>query len=656
MSECVVDISSQQSETLLCQAQSNPDGPGQAPIDLSNEDHDVILLDISNNKKWMAYVTYKRNKMTDSIYEMFEDRKCMYITRRRFTVVDETTNREEFALNDMLVNETTRLHQVSSEITEHVQTAGRSHCKFLSISNDGKYVVLSYFERNLNVAGRHRLPNNPNCLIFEVVDNTFKLLEKNIHCIGRAVFLNKSKDNYSLAIITPNTVKVYANFPKSTNVTFMFDLRPFRTTNFHFHETVETQQAFIENAAWLDISDPQNDEMKRLVTFTRHIRHNILTTPFNGGVVRIWSIVEDGTRLTSFSAPKQHVMAFSKNYKYTAAYVENTRSVNIYNVKSGLLVYRLHSRETSDASKFIVSHIRFCYDGRYVAMCGWEGNDVVFEIWYVEAETSIYRRVEKKVTEPVGNREGRLTKAVQPFVTRGIKNGQKTLKGYYTSYPNGKMTIMCVELDIDRTIENPILTWIPNTNPTCRNTFEIENGLQNTLNLQCGKIDIFGDEYFIRFGKHTVQLWKQDPNNTVPNLISRRDKLIYIRAYKGPDYGYDYSFRETWKIEEFKSIRFIGGIPSGRMLVNITESVDYMSDQLERRTYHTEEIFLPLDELIPSDTPREELASYLVNTRALRFDYHKLESACQALHFLYNSEECSTNIQDIDTYTVSSMI
>lgn len=654
------EYGSLESEARLCSVRSLLVLP---PIDLNDSNHEVVLLDISNNKEWIAYITYKIDYTGD--YNNNDERKSIFITRRRFTAVNRT-GEEEIVSSGEPVTTTTDTDHLSFEITDFVKSGGGRHCKFLSVSQDGKYVVLSFFERNTDNANRRKPPGNPNCLIFEMKKDLEEPLE--IKCKGRAVFLNQ---RHSLAIISPNTIKIYDNFPESESVTFMFDLRPFRSTATLFQQTIENQESFIQNASWLDISKTEDDnDMRRLITLTRHIRHNLLTTPFNGGIVRIWSIIEDGTRLTSFPAPNQHVMAFSKNYKYTAAYVENTRSINIYNVKSGLLVYQLNSRETENISDFTVSHIRFCYDGRYVAMAGWEKNNVVFEVWYVEAEKSVYRTVEALVTRPASYRKGeRMIKVVQPFVSRRIKDRKKCLKGYYTSYPNGEMTTMCVELDIDQVSDKINIDWIKNKPPHCRNTFEIENSLQNNTNLRCGNIKINEKDYLIRFGKHTVQLWyvtpkiKDDvliqdedtPNIKDDGLIKDEDKLLYIRAYKGPDYGIDYSFRETWRIDTFKSIKFIGGDPSkklnpsGRLLVNITELTEETSDEVSN-SYHTEEIFLPLDELSTPLNPTTSTATQ--SDTFLRFDYHKLESACQALHFLFNPEESFTNIEDQDKFSV----
>ncbi|GAA5803910.1 hypothetical protein HPULCUR_009395 [Helicostylum pulchrum] len=488
---------------------------------------------------------------------------------------------------------------------------------------------MAYVAYNFNATDDSQSENSQHDTVANDRDSIKQVTK--MKCQGRAVFLNR-KGN-TLAIISENAIEVYNNFPKNKTATYVFRLSSFYSNAIRTCETVNIQKTYVDNTSWFNM--PRSDKtsnIETLVTFSRHIRHNILTTPFTGnGVVRIWSILENGVRLTSFPALKQHVMAFSKNYKYAAAYVEDSRSVNVYNVKSGLLVYRLKSRDKSDATAFKVSHIRFCYDARYVAMSGLEGDaEVSFEVWYVEAERSIYRTVEK-ITKQLGT-EGEIDnqRRVEPFVRRGMKENKKCLKGYYTSYPDERMTIMCVELDIDKSPDN-IVSWEPDANLSLNNQYEIENGLKNYNHLRCGYIKAGDENYLIRFGKHTVQLWKVSSESSEDNSITDDDNLLYIRAYKGPDYGLGYSFRETWEIHDFHSIQYIGGDCSGRLIVNITMP---SNSENSIESYHTEEIFLPLEQQLLS--PENQ------------FDYHKLESACQALHYLfmgeYDENSNSTNL------------
>jgi hypothetical protein len=148
------------------------------------------------------------------------------------------------------------------------------------------------------------------------------------------------------------------------------------------------------------------DGIKFIITISRHIRHNILITPYKTKA-QVWSLTEKGVRLTSILKEKnEEIMAFSSNYKFLATFVEverengdtrDTREVNVYNVKSGLFLYKLiPKRPVSNGRKFEVSYVRFCSNERYLVMVGLEKSDdeyyeqVDFEAWHIESEQSIY--------------------------------------------------------------------------------------------------------------------------------------------------------------------------------------------------------------------------------------------------------------------------
>ncbi|KAG2206944.1 hypothetical protein INT47_008413 [Mucor saturninus] len=605
----------------------------------SNMRHEVILLDISRDKEWVANLTKQNGNL--------------FITRRKFTEIITSYNEE----TPSVLN-----------ITKTIKDFKGAHCKFLSISPNGEYIVLSFYERvPRNNSGYHD-PKNPYCYVFKVNNNTINLCNVKIECDGRAVFFHEKLN--SLAIINTKAVEVYEDFPNKKSVSYLFDLSLFCSGE-EYREGFVIDSGFIKTVTWVDYDNNNIPaDMDSIIQISRHARHNLLTTHFKGGIVRVWSL-QNGVRLTSFPAPEQSIVAFSKNCKYTATFVALTKSVKIYNVKSGLLVYQLKSQKGFSES-FTLTHIRFCYDGRYIAMSGLQDNCVVFEVWYVEAEKSIYR-IERPLAHPeinVGRHGNTPTeKRIQPFVVRATnEKKEKCLKGIYTSVQGDEHVTNSIILDIDRydvrrSTENPsnlidlpqpmlldengnpvnniVFNWINDEGlqkPYLGAEYELCNNLRDFNYLKCGILNVNGNQLLIRFGLYTVQLWQLsgpaiDPDNPSNNLITpavdmetvdskQEDKLLYIRAYKGPDYGIKYSFRENWKIQGFKSIRFIGGMASGRMIVNITENETNKCEQLTH--YHTEELFLPLDNF-----------SLHTNVNGQKpFDYHKLESACQTLHYL----------------------
>ncbi|KAI7892962.1 uncharacterized protein EV154DRAFT_503473 [Mucor mucedo] len=610
-------------------------------LNILNNDmrHEVILLDISRDKKWVANVTKQNGNIS--------------IIRRRFKETVTSYNEETPIILD---------------ITKTIKDFKGPHCKFLSISPNGEYIVLSFYERvPQNNSGYHD-PKNPYCYVFKAKNSIITLCNVKIKCDGRAVFFHEKLN--SLAIINTKAVEVYEDFPNKKSVSYLFDLSLFCSGEV-YREGFEIDSSFIKSVTWV-YYDNNNipSDMEDIIQISRHVRHNLLTTHFRGGIARVWSL-QNGVRLTSFSAPKQSIVAFSKNCKYTATFVALTKSVKIYNVNSGLLVYQLKSQKGFSES-FALTHIRFCYDGRYIAMSGLQDNCVVFEVWYVEAEKSIYR-IERPLVHPESNvrKHGNTStgKRIQPFVVRGTnENNEKCLKGIYTSVQGDEHVTNSLILDIDRydvrrsnghpsnligspqpmlldenenPVNNIVFNWINDEGlktPYYGAKYELSNNLRDFNSLKCGILNVNGNQLLIRFGLYTVQLWELsgpaislvNPSNdlitpaaNMETVASKQDdKLLYIRAYKGPDYGIKYSFRENWRIQRFESIRFIGGMASGRMIVNITENETKKCEQLTH--YHTEELFLPLDDF-----------SLHTNVKGQKpFDYHKLESACQTLHYL----------------------
>ncbi|KAI7892975.1 uncharacterized protein EV154DRAFT_584756 [Mucor mucedo] len=589
---------------------------------------ELMLMDVSCDKRYAAYVTHQKNIATQA-YRTHGNRKRLFLSRRKF-VENGQHNIKSEALP--YVNR----QEACIEITNLVQEDHTEfHCKFLSISPDGKYVALSFYEVCVK---------NPHCLIFQMKsDGKFEFYRK-LKCNGRAVFF-KQKPGYSLALISIGTIEIYDEFPNNIRLpSYLFDSEKLKS---HLREGLLENKAYIETASWFDAEGQTLPVVvEQLILISRHIRHNVIVTHFSTRpIVRVWSI-EDGVRLTSFVAPNQHIMAFSKNYKYTAACNPTDRSINIYNVKSGLLVYQLKSNYTpKEDNPIMVSHLRFCYDGRYISVSGIENNSVFFEVWYVEAEKLVYRKTVhnyQKIPACQVLQHGRnapnVFKFVQPFVMReNDANGNKYLKGVYTSFEDSKLTINEHQLDIDvcgDQVEDQLkITWIETKNISIDGDHEITNERGRLQYLKHGHFKIKDTVYMLLFGIHMVQLWEL-ASGTIEEESEKDDKLIYIRAYKGPDYGVCYSFRENWRIQSFDSINFIGGISSGRTIVNITENTEFGTSSPH---YHTEELFLPIDELRsdPGRTPsRTSPSDEAPPTK--RFDYHKLESACQALHYLWS--------------------
>ncbi|KAG2229374.1 hypothetical protein INT48_000911 [Thamnidium elegans] len=551
----------------------------------NTETEKVLLLDISSNKEWMA-----------SVNRNVRNANTTYLTVRRLIAVNADNRDDKITIEDGKQATATEDVPLSIDISSLINGMDQNHCKFLSISRDGKYIAFP---------GAIKNRENIECFLFEVLPKSVSRLTS-VKLNGRAVFLNDEKD--SLLFVDAESIR-YSDFLNHPYKNIVFDLDiliPGVEASPTLHDS------YIKSHPWLDLPGKTSDEVKKIIIFTRHIRQNILITPFDA--IRIWSLSKKCILRSSISAKGQHIMAFSKsdndaadneieNNTLTAAYSEIDGVVNVYNVKHGLLVYDLKIQ-----------------GGNFK-----KDNDVVFEVWYLDSKKRIHearRNMGESYDELV------LLKVFEPFIIQKRNlNGEDSLTGFYMSRNDDQLEINFLDLDIDTNNGSPIINWKNPTNTILSCSSEIDNSLLEFQNLKCGNIKIGEKEYLIRFGMHTIQLWKLNPDAKSGDPIRTNDELIYIRAYKGPDYGLNYSFRKTWVICEGDPIELTGGKISHRLKVNTMTKGDddnnKTDDSKETPKYsHTEQIFL-----MPGEAN---------NGRIL--DSHRFESACQALHYLYNAK------------------
>jgi hypothetical protein len=109
---------------------------------------EVVSLDISCNRNCISYVTCPK---VGGAHETVRpgSNQHTFLSIQTFTEM----NTPKVAVQQDC--------HYSLDITDHVKPLGRRHCKFLSVSPDGKYVALSFFERNTDNCGRIRNNLNP---------------------------------------------------------------------------------------------------------------------------------------------------------------------------------------------------------------------------------------------------------------------------------------------------------------------------------------------------------------------------------------------------------------------------------------------------------------------------------------------------------------
>ncbi|CEP15173.1 hypothetical protein [Parasitella parasitica] len=602
------------------------------------------LIDISANKKWIAYITEDTS----------HDSKCLTIRRlnipNAFADVGNATT-DDFSSGHSGTNSE---DPKKFDITNYIKRDGQNLCYFLSVSPNGERVALSFLKMNdRGTVERKEKVHNPDTIIFEVGSDK----PKRIRFKGRAVFLK----NEALALINKDVLAIY-DCDKRYRKIHWFNLYPLcYTVGNTSHEPIVGLESLVKTS-YVHF-DPRKinslvSDAKDIIRISKHIRHNVLTTTYHDQVSRVWSITEDGVRLTSFhSMSREEIMAFSLDYKYLATFVEKNKSINIYNVKSGLVVSRLKQKE--DARTELVDdekpndfqlYVCFCHKSQYLAMvsivrlkktdsANTNNALITFEVWNIAPEKSVYYDTEEiEIDWDMQN------KFIQPFVYEEAKahadDRPEFIAVYSTSVNGGMSEIKAKNLDVfrprifsepDEDNSNNVwksVDYILSRQLVARNStnhiHELDNSLTEHDGLICFQQNIQDRSYLLRFGKNTVQLWKVASFEN-GSIITKEDKLIYIRAFKAPFYSFNEAYKETWTCYETDTLAETMSHfqQQGRIIISIKRDTGPGGKDNTNEYHHTEEIYLPV--------------KYMNNLRDKSFihEYHYLESACQALHYLW---------------------
>ncbi|KAL9557249.1 hypothetical protein MBANPS3_001480 [Mucor bainieri] len=661
------------------------------------------VIDVSANKQWIAYITEDATN------------KIKYLNIRRFRLSD-TANSSDSSGTARADSYSTRLSGTSCDepqefpLSEYIKNDNFVYY-FLSVSPTGRRVALSFIKINEygDVETQQKI-HNPDTIIFEVVgsgaDTQIRKAAKRIKFQGRAVFLN----NGNLALINKQVLEIYECKRRRYKKIHWFNLHSLTASKgTTAHESIIGLESLIKTS-YVHF-DPENihsaADLKDIIRISKHIRHNVLTTTYHDYVSRVWSITEDGVRLTSFhSQSMEEIMAFSLDYKFLATFVEKDRSIHVYNVKSGLVVSRLKQEDNvaqqprtvdDDSNNDFQIYVCFCHKSQYLAMVSirrlkdTDSNSeinalVTFQVWNIMPEKSVYY-----ATEEIRVDWNMQDKCIQPFVHETVKNHVPEFRAVYsTTSRSGQVQVKVKELDIFNSqvyskrepVSNPMSRSSSNTSisgnvlwqdvpyvstVSTRTDFHEERGyihdLDNDLNdynrLTCFRRKIGGRSYLLRFGQKTVQLWHMSASNT-GGKITPEDKLIYIRAFKTPFFGFNDAYKDQWSRKEVDAladcVNCFQDQEEGRIVISIMReipdkslpyaieaysdrtpegsedsvndhhTVDFGGAEYEDDCHHTEEIYLPIKYMNnPNDT-------------SFMHEYHYVESACQALHFLW---ECT---------------
>ncbi|KAI8641625.1 hypothetical protein BD408DRAFT_444199 [Parasitella parasitica] len=599
------------------------------------------LIDISANKRWIAYITE----------DTCHDSKCLTIRKLDIpnALADVGTAPDDFSSGH---SGTTSEDPKKFNVTNYIKRDGQNLCYFLSVSPNGERAALSFLKmNNRGTVEKKEKVHNPDTIIFKVGSDK----PKRIRFKGRAVFLK----NGTLAMINKEILKIYDCDIRYKKIHW-FNLYPLcYTVGNTSHEPIVGLESLVKTS-YVHF-DPRRinsivSDAKDIIRLSKHIRHNVLTTTYHDQVSRVWSITEDGVRLTSFhSLSREEIMAFSLDYKYLATFVEKDKSINIYNVKSGLVISRLKQKE-GERPELVDErmpndfqlYVCFCHKSQYLAMVSivrlkktdTESTSnalITFQVWNIAPEKSVYYDTEEIVVDwEMQN------KFIQPFVYEEAKshvnNRPEFVAVYSTSVNGGMSEIKAKNLEVLRpqiSDEPSNYLWKSVDSSFSRGMIarnnsnhihELDNSLTEHNGLTCFQRNIEDRSYLLRFGRNTIQLWKVASFEN-GSTITKDDKLIYIRAFKVPFYSFNEAYKETWAICESNALReSVNHFPQqGRIIVSIKRDAGPGGQNCPNEHHHTEEIYLPVNCM---NNPHD--ASFIR-------EYHYVESACQALHYLWKT-------------------
>lgn len=614
------------------------------------------VISISENKEWIAYITESKNLRITRLS----------ISENKYSLEPYTEwNIERYIKTDSV------------------------RCYFLSVSSDGKRVALSFLkmDKDGEVEKKERICN-PDCLVFikHNVNNNF-ILERRIKFQGRAVFLK----NDNLALINQDILEIY-DCKKNYKRICWFNVRLlFVNRQWYAHEGIDTSEPVV-NTSWANFKGLNNsyEAAKKIIHISKLIQHNVLTVTYKYSVARVWSISEDGARVMSFKCKEsEELMAFSRDYKFVATFIRKDKHIVVYNVKSGIAISKMTGLFESASKELLENHTEyrmnyayFCAEGRYLVVVAIDklsvqiaGNNamITFEVWDISAAKSVYQQ-KREIKVIWSTESNNSTKFIQPFVVDTKTSNNDVCKTFRVIYSTLSNTDDCEikELLIDIHKERKafeireesiffgdwkILEQSPFETTTV--TTEENNSDATSNDILYFEQTLKGAAYILRIDLHTVQLWCQK--------AASEDKLIYIRAFKTSLYGFNDAYNEVWirytkdniedealkyaaletELSDILSTKFKKLSDTKKALVkSVYESIYFMSDQSngriavkihqeEAKDYRLEEIYLPLNQL---NTPNEYV-----------HEYHFIESACQALHYLLESEASKSN-NKVNTY------
>ncbi|CAO0791430.1 unnamed protein product [Mucor circinelloides] len=593
----------------------------------------AFLLEISANKDWIAYVVEKT--------ELDQDRQ-FYLRIRNITYTSTGAIQSQGSLERNITNCMKCLDALT-------------YC-FLSISPNGDRVAISFckFDPEGNLTSKR-----PTCWTFRVVGSQLKP-DKEIKCQGKAVF---TPDDH-LAIVGKNILSLYSckegyKFVNCLDIRHLFPVHEQMQECTHPRATqIFWNSSFNGPLKFQDIAtDRMLSPVQPILYLTRFINYNLLTPCYHmlaaSGIdgtydgASIWSLA-DGVKSLPLNLTEE-VLAISSDKTLAATFGDESTYLNVYHIKSGLLVSRLESKKNAASRTLypleywwprVLYRVYFSKDNEYIFLITIYGdiksfNRALFmiEVWSRSAEKLVFE-FDTKI-----ERDWESKSNLDPYIVESTDNPPTFIAVNTRLSEDVKIIFRSKNLDVfkDVGVSNMEMIRAYSMQP-------IDSFMQHVCDLRLtARLDNI--KYQLCFGKFAVELWRLKKSNG-----KTQREMIYIRAFKSPRYHQGRGFRERWILESCDESRAViqspDRLPSlgirfgerDRMVVKIKyDGRKYQNNAL----LHQDEVYLPFAELRLAEEEALNLAKERKQS-SFEFacaDFHYIESVCRALHFFYKKRK-----------------
>ncbi|KAL7320004.1 hypothetical protein PS15m_003076 [Mucor circinelloides] len=613
-------------------AVSSSDDPSPEPtIDRSAGTHaaeKAFLLEISANKEWMAYVVEKT--------ELDQDRQ-FYLRIRNITYSSIGAIQSQGSLE--------------IDITDCMKCLDALTYCFLSISPNGERVAISFckFDPEGNLTSKR-----PTCWTFRVVGSQVKLDEE-IKCQGKAVF---TPDDH-LAIVGKHILNLYSckegyKFVNCLDIRHLFPAHEQMQEDIHPRATqIFWNSSFNGPLKFQDIdTDQMLSPVQAILYLTRFIKYNLLTPCYHmlatSGIdgtydgASIWSLA-DGVKSLPLNLTEE-VLAISSDKTLAATFGDESTYLNVYHIKTGLLVSKLESQRNIKARILypleywwprVLYRVHFSKDNEYIFLITIYGNIkslnqalFMIEVWSRNAEKLVFE-FETKIERDWDSKNN-----LVPYIIESADSPPTFTAVYTTFSENGTLIFKSENLDVFKDVGVSNMEMIRGYSMQ-----PVDSFMQHVCDLRL-TAELDNIMYQLCFGKFAVELWRLKESN---GEIQR--EMIYIRAFKSPRYHRRRGFMEKWILKSYDESRAViqspDRLPSlgirigerGRIVVRIRYvGIKYQNSAL----LHQDEIYLPLAELRLAEEALNLAEEGKQNSFELACaDFHYVESVCRALHFFY---------------------